>query len=311
MGQLEDMALFVRIVEAGGIGKASQQMNLAKSAVSRRLSELERRLHVQLINRNTRKWSVTEQGQMYFEKARSVLEEVSSLNAQITGNEGELEGKIRLSIPMSFGLKMLAPVINAFSQQHPQVTFELDLSDRQVDLVDEGYDLALRIADLEDSSLRARHLAIIRHMLIASPQYIERHGHPKSVEDLAGHRFLKYSLTRASTLHLTSPDGTPHPLHVNPLIRANNADLLLELAVEGRGISYLPTFLVHEQVVNGALVPVLLDHVLPHLNAYLIYPNSRFVASRTRAFIDFIVDHCGDNPYWDRQLEETSYVLPW
>lgn len=310
MGQLEDMSLFVRIVEAGGISKASIQLGLAKSAVSRRLSDLEARLKVQLLNRNTRNWSLTDVGTVYYEKSKLILQDVSSTNAQLMEDETDPQGVINISIPMSFGLQGLSSVINEFMQRNPNVTFKVDLSDHLVDLVEQGIDIAIRIADLEDSTLRARHLATIRHLLVASPRYLATHGEPSSIAALADHAFLKYSLTRANILIATSPSAEKHPIKSEPVITANNADFLKAMVLMDRGIAYLPSFLVAEDIVKGDLVSVLDDYSLPTLNAYAIYPNGKYLSKRVRSLIDFIIEHCGENPFWDRSIDQSKNTNP-
>lgn len=304
MGQLEDMALFIRIVEAGGISKASSQLNIAKSAVSRRLSDLESRLKVQLINRNTRNWNLTDVGSLYYKRAKSVLQDVSCIDAEVMEEEASAGGLIKVSIPMSFGLQGLSSVFDKFMLAHPNVRFSVDLSDQIIDLVEHGIDVAIRIADLEDSSLRARHLSVIRHLLVATPDYLESNGTPATIEELVNHDFLKYSLTRASTIIATDENQKSIPLRVNPIVSANNADFLKKMTLMHRGIAYLPSFLVAEDIVNGKLVAVLTDFDLPILNAYAIYPNVKYLSKRTRALIDFIIDHCGQNPFWDRSISE-------
>lgn len=187
-------------------------------------------------------------------------------------------------------------------EDHPNVRFSVDLSDQTIDLVKQGIELAIRIADLEDSTLRARHLAVIRHLLVATPDYLHTHGTPETLEELATHDFLKYSLTRASTVIATDKEDKRIPLKVEPIVSANNADFLKKMTLMHRGIAYLPTFLVADDIVNGDLVPILTDYQLPILNAYAIYPNANFLSKRTRALIDFIIAHCGENPFWDRNI---------
>jgi len=182
MGQLEDMALLIRIVEAGGIGKAADQLNMAKSAVSKRLKELENRLGTQLLSRTTRKSALTEAGSLYYQRAISIIDEVAELNAQTHGVKTSLSGTLKITMPLSFGLLHLTPIIDEFTQLHPNLHLQIDFIDRHIDLLAEGYELAIRIAELKDSTLQARRLTPIHHVLCASPDYIEKHG---SIETLA------------------------------------------------------------------------------------------------------------------------------
>ncbi|MCG7588778.1 LysR family transcriptional regulator, partial [Photobacterium sp. OFAV2-7] len=202
MGQLEDMHVFIRVVETGSITKAAEQLNLAKSAVSKRLSELENRLNSKLINRTTRKSSLTEAGTLYYQQVKQILEEVDELNNRISSATQHLEGSLKLALPLSFGLSQLAPALDIYAKKYPNLKIETDFSDRKVDIVEEGFDLAFRIGHIEDSSFRARKIAPIKHVLCASPEYLEQHGTPASLEELKSHRFLKYGSTPQAGVNL-------------------------------------------------------------------------------------------------------------
>lgn len=302
MGQFEDMSLFVRIVEAGGIGKASEQLQLAKSAVSRRLKELEEHLKTQLLNRTTRSWSLTEAGGRYYQKAKTILDDVSSLDAEIRGDETELEGLLNVALPLSFGLQHIGGIVDAFAQKHRQLKVQIDFSDRQVDLVEEGYDLAIRIANLRDSGLKARRITTIRHVMVASPTYLAERGNPLTLEELANHDFLEYNLRRSKTISMKDERGKSVSFVPKVTMIANNGDFLRDCAIAGRGVTFLPTFLVYEAISQGRLIPIFTHFEFPVLEAYAVYPESRFISPKTRALIDYIVDHCGDKPFWDQHL---------
>ncbi len=203
MGQLEDMNVFVRIVESGGISRASEQLGLAKSAVSRKLVQLESRLGVVLLNRTTRKSSLTEAGTNYYQSAIKILDDVSELNTTTADSNTSLEGTINLAAPLSFGLCHLSTAIDLFVKQHPNLSINIDFSDRQVDLIQEGLDLAFRIADLKDSNLIARKISPIRIVLCASPKYLQKFGVPKTPKELKQHNLLHYNVSGASTWKLT------------------------------------------------------------------------------------------------------------
>jgi len=299
MGQLEDMAMFVRIVEAGSITKAAEQLNIAKSAVSRRLKELETRLGSQLISRTTRQSNLTQAGEQYYYRVTNILNEVDALNEASSGAPTRIEGTLKMTSPLSFGLLHLKDVIDEYANQHPNLNFELDFSDRHTDLVEEGFELAIRIGEMQDSSYQARRLSLIRHTLCASPEYLERMGTPKTVEDLVDHEFLQYSLSKSNTIELTDEQGKKHQVEINSKIKINNGDFLHDMAVKGHGITFLPTFITYQTVANGDLVPILQQYQLPTLNAYAVYPKNRFLSQRCRYFIDFIAERFGDNPYWD------------
>ena len=300
MGQLEDMAMFVRVVEAGSITKAAEQLNIAKSAVSRRLKELETRLGSQLISRTTRQSNLTQAGEQYYQKVHHILSEVDALNEETSGTPTRIEGTLKMTAPLSFGLMHLNDVIDEYANQHPELKFELDFSDRHTDLIEEGFELAIRIRELQDSSYQAKRLALIRYALCASPEYLERMGTPKTFDDLSEHEFLQYGMSKSSTIELIDEQGKKHQVAVNGKIKANNGDFLREMAVKGHGIAFLPTFITYQALISGELVPILQQYQLPTLNAYAVYPKNRFLSQRCRYLIDFIAERFGDNPYWDK-----------
>ena len=300
MGQLEDMAMFVRVVEAGSITKAAEQLNIAKSAVSRRLKELETRLGSQLISRTTRQSNLTQAGEQYYQKVHHILSEVDALNEETSGTPTRIEGTLKMTAPLSFGLMHLNDVIDEYANQHPELKFELDFSDRHTDLIEEGFELAIRIRELQDSSYQAKRLALIRYALCASPEYLERMGTPKTFDDLSEHEFLQYGMSKSSTIELIDEQGKKQQVAVNGKIKANNGDFLREMAVKGHGIAFLPTFITYQALISGELVPILQQYQLPTSNAYAVYPKNRFLSQRCRYFIDFIAERFGDNPYWDK-----------
>ena len=300
MGQLEDMAMFVRIVEAGSITKAAEQLNIAKSAVSRRLKELESRLGSQLISRTTRQSNLTQAGEHYYQRACSILNEVDALNEQTSGTPTQIEGTLKMTAPLSFSLLHLNQVIDDFISLHPDLNFELDLSDRHVDLVEESYELAIRIRELQDSSYQARRLALIRFVMCASPEYLAKNGTPDTLATLAKHEFVQYGLSKSSTLELLDNNGKKHNFTFTSKIKATNGEFLVDMAIRGHGITYIPTFIAYKALAAGKLVTVMPDYQLPTLNAYAVYPKNRFLSQRCRYLIDFIAERFGDDPYWDK-----------
>lgn len=303
MGQLEDMNVFIRIVEAGGISRAAEQLGIAKSAVSRRLVDLETRLGVRLLNRTTRSSSLTEIGQSYYDRVIKVVDDVAELNAITTDANTSLAGTINLAAPLSFGLSHLAPAIDDFLNEHPELAININFSDRQVDLVEEGLDLALRITDLKDSSLIARKISSINFILCASPEYLNKHGAPKLPADLKNHRLLHYSISEANTWKLINKKGKHYSVNVDAQIVANNGDFLKDMAIAGHGVVFSPTFIAWQAIAMGDLVPILTDYTLQQLNAYAVYPQARYLSQRTRLLIDFLVKRFGNNPYWDQGIE--------
>jgi len=299
MGQLEDMAMFVRVVEAGSITKAAEQLNIAKSAVSRRLKDLEERLGNQLISRTTRHSKLTQAGEQYYQQVTNILSAVDAINEYTTDAPMRIEGTLKMTAPLSFGIMHLNDIIDEYAHQHPNLKFELDFSDRRIDLIEDGYELAIRIGALRDSSYQAKQLALIRCVICASPDYLARMGTPETLADLEGHEFLQYSLTQTNSIELMDAQGKRHHRKIDAKIKATNGEFLVDLAVKGHGITFLPTFIAYKKLQLGELVPVLQQYQLPTLKAYAIYPKNRFLSQRCRYLIDFIAERFGDNPYWD------------
>ncbi|MFZ6044503.1 LysR family transcriptional regulator [Pseudomonas sp. CR3202] len=289
MNLFEDMRVFTVVVEAGGFSAAAQRLNIAKSVVSRRMSALERHLECRLFNRTTRRLSLTETGLDYFERAQRILREVSDAEEATRSLQSELRGRLRLAAPMSFGLKFLSPVLNEFMQAHPGLEVELDLNDRYVDLVNEGYDLTLRIGRLPDSTLVARELGPCPHAICASPAYLDAHGTPKGPDDLREHQCLGYK-NRANSSQWQFLIGREwRSIAVRPRLIANNGEVLVQAALDGLGLVSLPRFLLEESLASGRLVEVLRGFPLPSSHIYAVCPPGRRLPAKVRAFIDFLV----------------------
>lgn len=301
MDRFSDMQMLVSVVEAGSISAAAERLNIAKSAVSRRLAELEARLGVSLIQRTTRRLNLTDSGRTYYARCVAILADVEDAESAVSQAHGALKGNLKVALPLAFGLLHLAPLIQEFMARHPDVRFELDFNDRQIDLMQEGFDLAIRIATLEDSSLIARRLAPIRHIVCASPDYLARHGAPRVATELAQHVCLAYSNVRDPGLwHYRGPDGASGQVRVPIRLAASSGEFLMQAALAGEGLVLLPSFYVHEKLRSGQLRLLLTDHVWPELAAYAVYPPTRHLSRRARVFIDFLAERLAGEPYWDR-----------
>jgi len=300
MSHFEEMRHFIRVVEAGSISKAADQLGVAKSGVSRRLAELESRLGVRLLNRTTRRSSLTGAGQAYYEGAVKLLSDVSELDAATAGAGASLEGTLRLAVPLSFGLSHLSPAIDEFLREHPELSINIDFSDRHIDLIGQGVDLAIRIADMRDSTLQARRICPIRLLLCASPAYLKQHGLPVVPADLKKHRILQYDIGAGPVLRLQDGQGNEYVVQARPTVVANNGDFLRDMAMAGHGIVLTPSFIAWQAMATGDLVSILPDYCPPQRSAYAVYPQNRYLSRRARLFIDFLVERFGENPYWDR-----------
>lgn len=268
MDRFADMQMLVSVVESGSISAAAERLHLTKSAVSRRLAELEARLGVSLIHRTTRRLNLTDSGRAYYARCVAILADVEEAESAVSQAHGALRGTLKVALPLAFGLLHLAPLIQAFMTEHPDMRFELDFNDRQIDLMQEGFDLAIRIATLADSSLIARRLAPIRHVVCASPDYLTRHGTPQSAADLVQHACLAYSNVRDPGLwSFHGPDGESGQVRVPVRLAASSGEFLMCAAIAGEGLVHLPSFYAHEALRTRQLLPLLTDHVWPELAA--------------------------------------------
>jgi len=307
MDRFEELRTFVAVVETGGITAASERLGIAKSAISRRLAELEERLSVQLFRRTTRRMSLTDSGRGFYERCQRLLADLDEAELAVSQAHATLRGRLRVAVPLSFGLQHLGPAVDAFLRTHPDIVFDLDLNDRQVDLLTEGFDLAVRIADLQDSTLIARRLAPVRHVVCASPPYLQAHGTPRHPAELADHACLVYTNAPApGGWDYTDADGRQGRVQVHSRLQANNGDCLRQAAEDGHGIVMGPSFILYRSIERGALVPLLTDCRWPLLNAYAVYPRTRHLSRRVRAFVDFLAERFAGVPYWDRCLAKTG-----
>lgn len=307
MDRFDELRAFTKVVEAGSFTAAAVQLDLAKSAVSRRIGDLESRLGVQLFHRTTRKLNLTDSGRGFYERARRILDDLVEAEAQVSREHCELEGRLRIALPMSFGLKHLSAAVCEFGARHHGIEFDLDFNDRRVDLLLEGFDLAVRIGHLEDSSLIARGLFEARTVVCASRDYLDRRGTPKTPEDLAGHSIMVYS-NAPDRGRWTCKDerGASHTIEVPVTLSSNSGEHLCAAAAAGLGIALQPTFIAFDAIVRGELVPILTDFHWPVSTGYAIYPPTRHLSHRVRAFIDFLAERFAGIPYWDREIARVS-----
>ena len=305
MDRFENMDTFVRVVEAGSISGAADRIGVAKSAVSRRLKELEEHLGVELFHRTTRRMNLTETGRAFYQQSVRILQDVLEAELATSQAHGELQGSLKIALPLSFGIMHLGPAISEFLKAHPRIEFDLDFNDREVDLIQEGFDLAIRIANLPDSSLVARRLATMEAVMCASPAYLKRMGTPKSPEDLINHQCLVYSLLRDFEYwHLIDPHGEPIKTKIRPYLKATTGEYLREAAVDGLGIILIPSFIVYKEIESGKLKPILNEYKRPQIDAYAVYPPTRHLSQRVRAFVDFLAKRFEGTPYWDLCLQK-------
>lgn len=299
MDRVEAMRVFLAVVDEGAFTHAADRLEMSPQLVSKYVSRLEQHLGVRLLNRTTRRIHLTEEGGRYYQRARHVLEEIEDMENELGNLQSEARGRLRISAPVSFAIRHLAPLLTDFRNAHPAVGIDLQLNDRKVDIVEEGFDVALRIGHLRDSSLVAKRIAPVRLLYCAAPDYLDRHGTPETVEELSGHRFLHYSYMEGRE----GASPSPQPAAVTPGSQSglvsNNGDVLVEAAIRGAGIVLQPTFIVGEAVRGGRLKNILTDQTPAPLGLYAVYAHRQLLASKVRRFVDFIGDYFGDPPWWD------------
>lgn len=296
MDRFEEIQTFVRVVKAGSLSGAAERLNIAKSAVSRRLADLEARLGVQLLTRTTRRLNLTESGRQYYERCLTILADMEEAELAITSGDIALSGTLRIAAPVSFGISHLSPVLDEFLLQHPELKLELDLNDRTLNFMEEEVDLAIRIGRLEDSSLVARKLADTQMIVCASPDYLTKYGEPTHPQELEQHTGLGYSYSKSHYWHFIGEDNKDIPVRINERMRANNGDVLLKAAIDGLGIIMTPDFIGNNAIQNGQLIPILTDYGLTAGDIYAIYPRQRYLPQRLRVLIDYLVERFKDQP---------------
>ncbi|MEO0911762.1 MAG: LysR family transcriptional regulator [Pseudomonadota bacterium] len=289
MDRLSEMEAFVSVVDQGGFTDAARKMGVSKSAVSKHVSALEARLGARLLNRTTRRVSPTEIGLAYYDRATGVLSGAAEADEMVNAMQDAPRGALRVSAPVSFGISQISPRVGAFLCEYPDISLNLVLDDRFVELVAEGFDMAIRIGHLEDSTLRARKLAESRVIMAASPDYLAKHGTPEKLDDLSDHLLLHYSnLSTGNFWRLQTKSGEERHIRVGGRLTANNGESLLKAAQSGLGIGMLPSFILGDTLEKGSLVEITPDLQKITLGIYAVYPPGRFVQPKLRAFIDFL-----------------------
>ncbi|WP_114418921.1 LysR family transcriptional regulator [Marinospirillum perlucidum] len=300
MDRIQAMRSFICIVNEGSFTQASERLDLSPQLVSKYVSQLEEHLGVRLLNRTTRRLHLTEAGEGYYPRAKQLLNELDDLENQLTDLQTETRGRLRISAPVSFAIRHLAPLVSAFQKQHPAVSIDLQLNDRKVDLVEEGFDLALRIGHLQSSSLIAKRLAPVRLALCASPEYLDTQGRPQEPADLNQHRYLRYSYMNLSREDSLYPWLQGRHEDRQGEVTSNNGDVLIEAALAGAGIALQPTFIAGQALQEGRLERVLPEYEPASMGLYAVYAHRNLLAGKIRQFIDFMEGYFGDPPYWDR-----------
>lgn len=294
------LPVFVTVIETGGFSPAAKRLGISKSAVSKRVTQLEEQLGVKLIHRTTRKLSLTEAGEHFFQHARIAHEAAKDAQDAVTQLQGEPQGRLRINTPMSFGRLHIAPLIPEFLKRYPKITIEMVMDDKVADLIGGGFDIAIRAGDLPDSTLIARKLAPLRNVLCASPEYLELHGTPGDLNELTDHNCLIFTYSKDVKEWVFVKDGQTQTVEVTGNYQVNNSEALREAILQGVGIGRLPTFAAGPDIKEGKLIPLFEQYQMPDKTIYAVFPERQYMPAKVRAFIDFAVEYLGgDTPYWD------------
>ena len=291
MDRLQAMTVFARVVEQGSFARAAERLAISSSACSRQVAELEAHLDTRLLNRTTRRLSLTESGQGFYERCVQLLADLEEAEQAAAQTAARPRGTLRITTSINFGVRHVSPAIGAFLAKYPEVRFDVSLSDRIVDLVEEGYDLAIRIGSAGGETVVARKLGEARMVACASPAYLTAHGTPRTPEDLARHACLTYEYMQLRNVWpFRGKDGCEHAVRVSGPLHSNNGDLLAAAAVAGVGIAYEPEFILGPDLKAGRLVPILSAYSSPLGPIYAVYPSRRYLSAKVRAFVDFLAE---------------------
>ncbi|WP_432697553.1 LysR family transcriptional regulator [Marinobacterium sp. YM272] len=303
MDRIDAMRAFVTVAGEGSFTRAAERLEMSPQLVSKYVSQLEQHLGTRLLNRTTRRVHLTEAGTRYWQGAQQILDEIDDMENQLGDMHESAQGRLRVSAPVSFAARHVAPLLSEFQKHNPGVSIDLQLNDRKVDIVEEGFDVALRIGHLRSSSLIAKRIAPVRLVTVASPAYLKEHGVPTTLEELSEHRYLRYSyVENDATLPMhrwlrekgNSPKGE---------IACNNGDVLVQAAIEGAGIAVQPTFIAGPAIKVGKLQVLLKEYEPEPMGLYAVYAHRQLMASKVRHFIDFLDGYYGEVPYWDKFSE--------
>jgi DNA-binding transcriptional LysR family regulator len=297
VAKFQEMASFVSVVNEGSFIRAADASGLSKAAISRHLNDLEHRLGVRLLHRTTRRLSLTPEGQAFYARCREVLASVEEAESEITSQSGAPSGVLRVNAPLTFGVLHLAPLWGQFADLYPKVSLEVSLGDRAVDLVEEGYDLAVRITATTGPMLVSRKLASTRVVLCASPEYLAKHGTPTHPSELTAHRAVAYTYwSGRDEWEFHGPHG-PVIVHVNACIHTNNGDTCRLAALEHQGVILQPTFIVGKDLERGTLIELMPQFRSVELGIHAVYPTRKFLPLKVRRLIDFLVEAFRDPPW--------------
>ncbi|CUS48052.1 MAG: LysR family transcriptional regulator [Idiomarinaceae bacterium HL-53] len=299
MDRIGAMKAFSTVVAEGSFTQAADRLNTSPQLVSKYVAQLEAHLGVRLLNRTTRKVSLTEAGHQYAQNVKQLLDHIDDVEHQIGAMQTQTSGQLRISAPVSFAIQHLSFMLAEFHKTYPEVVVDLQLNDRKVDIVQEGFDIALRIGQLKSSSLVGKFIAPIKLVLCAAPHYLEQHGTPQHPRELAEHKRLFYSYMENDGSELMQYWLKNSDAHSKQPMLSNNGDVLVKAAIAGLGIALQPTFIAHEALKSGQLIQILKEYSPPPIGLYAVYAHRKLLPRKIRAFLDFSDNYFGNPPYWD------------
>lgn len=298
MNNLTGMMVFAQVVQSGSFSKAADALGMSKSSVSKKVTYLEDRLGVRLLNRTTRKLSLTEVGHVFYERCERIMSEAEEAELAITRLQDEARGLLKISAPVSFGIKHLGKPLAAFAAQYDELSVDVHLNDRFVDIVEEGFDLAIRIGRLPDSSLIAKKVGSSRMIVCAAPSFWGKNEKPTHPSQLEHMNCLIYTLSRNPGNWPYMESGKIQNVRIDGKVKANNGDIIRDMAVSGAGISLSPAFIVGPELAQGRLETVLEDYEVEPINIYAVYPHNRHLSAKVRLFVDFLKNWFSQCPDW-------------
>ena len=312
MDRLTSMAVFKRAVEAGSFAAAARHFSISPEMAGNHVRALETRLGVRLLNRSTRRLHLTEAGGGYYERCNQILAAIEEAEAEATTLQASPRGLLRIASPVTFGVQQIAPAVSDYMTRYPEVTVDITVSDRFANLIEEGFDLAIRIGALQDSSLIARQLAVAHLVVCASPAYLSRAGTPETPAELGRHACLIYAeISESQSWRFQSPEGRTETVHVSGPFTATNAAFVHRMALAGHGIVRGPNFSFGADIAEGRLVPLLTDWRSPELSIYALYAHRSLLTAKVRSFVDFLAERFGAEPEWERwQQRKTKPPRP-
>lgn len=303
MDRASEMMIFVRCVDDGSFSAAARALDMTPSAISKQIRRLEDRLGARLFNRTTRRISLTEVGRDFYDRCSRIMVQIEEAEEAVSSLQDQVRGTLRVTATAAFARGEVLPRINRFLSRHPELNLEFELTDRQVDLVDEGVDASIMLQEqVNDPSLVARKLAVNRRIIVASPEYIARNGEPRTPEELLDHNCLTlYNVSRFNDWEFEFDDGSPRVIHVRGNFHSNTASALYEAALAGVGLARLSTWLVAPRIRSGELVQLLPGYTQESSAYYVLFPQGRHLSRKVRAFVDFLVEEFTPLPPWERE----------